>query len=259
MMHYNVKLTNLQKQSTDCLVVGIFSDSILAGAAKKLDMDSGGYLGRLLQQGDLGDEVGQTLLLPNVPQLVTQRLLLVQCGKESDFSEAIFRKVLFRATQALKQTAVKEAINTLTELPVKNRDIHWKTRQAIAITADVLYVFDRFKSQKKPFPLRQLTFQVSTTKELKKAQKALKEAQAIAAGVTLTKDLGNNPANVCTPTYLAQQAQQLAKNYKTIKTTVHDEKFIKKLGMNAFLAVTQGSHEPAKLIVLEYQGTSKNK
>src|SRR5665811_978554 len=73
----------------------------------------------------------------------------------------------------------------------------------------------------------------------------------------LAKTLGNLPGNVCTPTYLATRALALSKAHKSIKTTVLEDRDIKKLGMGSFLSVTQGSEQPAKLITLEYHGTDK--
>jgi len=74
--------------------------------------------------------------------------------------------------------------------------------------------------------------------------------------MSLTKDLGNLASNICTPTYLAKQAKDLAKAHK-LKATVLDEKDMEKLGMGSLLAVARGSEQPAKLIVLEYQGLAK--
>ena len=72
----------------------------------------------------------------------------------------------------------------------------------------------------------------------------------------LTKDLGNLPGNICTPTYLADQAKALAKAHK-LKATILEEKDMQKLGMHSLLSVTRGSRQPAKLITLEYQGGNK--
>jgi leucyl aminopeptidase len=72
----------------------------------------------------------------------------------------------------------------------------------------------------------------------------------------LTKDLGNLPGNICTPTYLAEQARKLAETYK-LKATVLEEKDMEKLGMLSLLSVTRGSRQPAKLITLEYHGGDK--
>ena len=83
-------------------------------------------------------------------------------------------------------------------------------------------------------------------------------ARRSAAGVALARDLANLPPNVCTPTYLGTRAQALAKDFPSIKTKVLDASGIKALKMGAFLAVTQGSDQPPRLIVCEYSGGKKN-
>jgi leucyl aminopeptidase len=85
---------------------------------------------------------------------------------------------------------------------------------------------------------------------------ALQQGLAIAHGMNLAKDLGNLPPNICTPTYLAQQAMSLAKTYK-LKATILEEKDMEKLGMGSLLSVSRGSRQPAKLIALEYRGLAK--
>jgi leucyl aminopeptidase len=89
------------------------------------------------------------------------------------------------------------------------------------------------------------------------AQRSLAQAVAIAHGMNLTKDLGNLPGNICTPSFLAAKALALGKAHKNIKTTVLEEKDMQKLGMGSFLSVTRGSDHPAKLITLEYSGGDK--
>ena len=79
---------------------------------------------------------------------------------------------------------------------------------------------------------------------------------AIGEGMNLSKDLANMPGNICTPSYLAKEAQSLGKQFG-ITTTVLDEAKMKKLGMGALLSVSKGSREPAKLITMEYSGGSK--
>jgi leucyl aminopeptidase len=90
--------------------------------------------------------------------------------------------------------------------------------------------------------------------EAGKAKAAIEEASAISAGMSLTRDLGNLPANVCTPSYLARQATQLAKGEKRLRATVLGEAEMKKLKMGSLLSVSAGSRQPARLIVLEYRG-----
>ncbi|MCG8377901.1 MAG: leucyl aminopeptidase, partial [Proteobacteria bacterium] len=106
-------------------------------------------------------------------------------------------------------------------------------------------------------PLRKLTFTVPTRRELPESEQAMNEGRAIANGIRLTRDLANRPANICTPAYLAEQATSLAKTYRSLSVNVLDETEMKKLGMNSLLSVSQGSDEPAKLIILEHKGSKK--
>src|SRR5699024_5244270 len=103
-----------------------------------------------------------------------------------------------------------------------------------------------------------LVFQVPRRSDLPAAEIGIAEGNATVAGVSLAKDLGNTPANICTPTYLAEQAKALAKRHTSVKTTVIDEAKMEKLGMGALLAVSRGSREPAKLIVMEHNKGPKN-
>jgi len=86
----------------------------------------------------------------------------------------------------------------------------------------------------------------------------LRAGAALASGLAFARDLANLPPNVCTPTYMGTRALNLAKEFSSIKTKVLDEAGIKALKMGAFLAVTQGSAEPPRLIVCEYRGSRKN-
>jgi len=79
---------------------------------------------------------------------------------------------------------------------------------------------------------------------------------AIAEGITLAKDLGNLPGNICTPTYLADQARELGSRHG-FDVKILDREDLGRLGMNAFLAVASGSSQPPKLIVMEYHGDAR--
>jgi leucyl aminopeptidase len=153
-----------------------------------------------------------------------------------------------------------EAVSYLTELNIKGHDIYWKVRQSVEVSRNALYRFDELKSKKNSTrrPLRKIILSVPTRRGLPIGDKAVAEGQAIANGVKLTKDLANLPGNICTPTFLAKQAKELQKVHKSIKIKVLDEAEMEQLGMGALLAVSRGSHEPAKLITLEYRGTSKD-
>ncbi|KTC44486.1 aminopeptidase, partial [Pseudomonas putida] len=120
------------------------------------------------------------------------------------------------------------------------------------------YVFDRFKSKKAdPRALQKITLLTQKSSQAD-VERAVTHAKAIASGMSFTKDLGNLPPNLCHPSFLAEAAKSLSKAHKNLKVEIHDEKKLKELGMGAFLAVAQGSAQPPRLIVLNYQGAKKS-
>jgi len=62
------------------------------------------------------------------------------------------------------------------------------------------------------------------------------------------------PGNICTPRYLASEAQKLGRKNERLKTTVLEDKKLEALGMGSLLSVARGSKEPARLISMEYSG-----
>jgi len=94
--------------------------------------------------------------------------------------------------------------------------------------------------------------------DLPDGEKAVREGLAISTGVSLAKDLGNLPGNICTPGYLAKQASDMENNYSSLKVSVIEQEQMEELGMGALLSVTRGSREAPKLIIAEYQGGKDN-
>jgi leucyl aminopeptidase len=259
-MDFNIKSGNPEKQRTACVIVGIFESRRLSPAAKAIDTVSKKYLSNLIRRGDMDGNKGQYLLLHNVPGMIADRVLLIGCGKEREIDDRNYRTIIANSIRALNQTGSLDGVNYLSELNIKGRDHNWKIRQAVQIAEHILYQFDELKSKKKKNrrPLRKITFTVPTRRELPQGEIAMNEGRAIANGIKLTRDLANSPSNICTPSYLAQQATALAKGHRSLTVNVLEEADMKKLGMGSLLSVSQGSNEPAKLITLEYKGSKKS-
>ncbi len=261
MFEFSIKSGHPEKQRSACVVVGIYEPRRLSDVAKRVDEVSEGFLSSILRRGDLEGKIGQTLLLHNVPGTLADRVLLVGCGRERELGDAQYRKIIQQATRTLHDTGSMEAVCYLTELNVRGRDTAWRIRQAIETANATLYSFDQYKSKRNSTrrPLRKIVFSITTRRELNLAEQAGREAQAISAGVKLTKDLANLPSNVCTPSYLAKQAEDLSKKYEKLTCQVLEAKEIRDKGMHTLLAVAKGSNEPPKFIVLEYQGAVDKK
>lgn len=258
-MKFQLAHSLLEKPVSDCIVVGVYEKQILTEAAQKLDKLTKNYLSNLIKTENFSGKVDQHLLLYHVPGLAALgRVLLVGCGKQTERTVQHYRKVVACAIKALESHRIANALLTLNELSLEQSAMTWKIQQAIDVTLSTLYQFHEFKSQKTPkSALQQVNFLVTHKAEQKACLAAIKTSLGIAAGVELTKNLANQPPNICNPTYLAKQAQALAKQYKSLRIKILEESDMKKLGMGAFLAVTQGSAQAAKLVCLEYQGTAK--
>ncbi|MBK6356807.1 MAG: leucyl aminopeptidase [Betaproteobacteria bacterium] len=254
-MEFSIKSGSPEKQRSACVVVGVFESRKLTLPAELLDKASGGYISDIVRRGDMEGKSASTLLLHNVPGTLCDRILLIGLGKEKDFREKEFGSAISTAVKVLNETGAFDASVFLTELPVKKHSIGWRIRQATMAALDATYKFEQFKSKKEDVrrPLRKLTFSVERRNELAPAEEALSQGLAIAEGVAITKDLGNLPPNICHPTYLAEQAQAMAKEFK-LGCEILDRAEMEKLGMHSLLAVAHGSHQPPKLIVLSYKG-----
>ncbi|MET1078899.1 MAG: leucyl aminopeptidase [Pseudomonas sp.] len=257
-MEFIVKSASLETLKTATLVVAIGEGGTLGAAAARIDSASDGALSTLLKRGDLAGKVGQTLLIHSPAKLKAERLLLVGVGKDSELSDRQLRKTAGAVLAVLKTLGGGDAVLALDDLQVKGRDRYAKTRLLVETLADLQYQFDRFKSEKAPTTaLKKITL-LTDKASLAEVERATVQAQAIAAGMAFTRDLGNLPPNLCHPSFLADQARELGKAHKNLKVEILDEKQLKTLGMGAFLAVGQGSEQPPRLIVMQYQGAKKS-
>jgi len=232
----------------------------LSPAARRADRVAGGALRAVLAQGDLSGRAGSTTLLRNVAGLPAARVLLVGLGAKDEFNEAAYRDVIRSVANALKELGVRDAILYLVGYKLPARSVEWNVRHAVLGLRDACYLFDQLKTQKKTEPpaLNDVTLALAEGTLPAPAHRALREAVATADGAALARTLGNLPSNICTPTYLADEAKKLARQFK-LRLEVLERRDMERLGMGALVSVTKGSRQPPKLIVLHYAGGPKSK
>ena len=254
-MEFSIKALSPETAKTGCVVLGVHAQKQLTPAARRVDERSRGALRAALD--DLPGRAGATLLLRALPGVSAERVLVVSLGERKDYAEPAYRDAVRAAGSALRELGAKDAALFLVDEKVAERPIAWNVRQAVLGLRDAFYRFDELKSQRKApaAALARMILPVSANAAL---EAALDEAQATADGVALARTLGNLPSNICTPSYLADQARKLARQFK-LGVEVLERRDMEKLGMGSFLAVTRGSREPPKLIVLRYAGAAKSK
>jgi leucyl aminopeptidase len=239
---------------TDCVVVGAYADKSLPASAQAIDAASGGRLTALLERGDVSGKTGRTALLPDVPGVTAPRVLVVGLGDPAKFAVPQYLKAVADAVRALRTGPARSMLLTLTELPVAGRDADWTLRQA-AIAADhAAYEYTATRSKKAEVTLARVVLAGDAARET-----AFTQGVAIAAGVRLTRELGNLPPNICNPAYLAAQAQALAAELPGVQCEVLEREQMQALGMGSLLAVARGSANAPKLVVLRYTGAGDAK
>jgi len=259
-LKFSIRTLAPAKAAAGCLVLGVQGGANLARTAQQSDKAAAGALRRALASGDLAGKAGSTLLLHRVAGIAAERVLLLRLGDRSKYDIAAFRETLRGLAAALKNLGAKDAVLPIADLAVGGRGLPWAVRMTVLALRESFYAFDQLKTQKKaPAPaLESVTLAFAGAPVTLQAQAALKEAVATADGTDLARTLGNLPPNICTPSYLADEARKLAKQFR-LGIEVLERKDMERLGMGALLAVTAGSRQPPKLIVLRYAGAAKSK
>ncbi|MEI6745026.1 MAG: leucyl aminopeptidase [Methylococcaceae bacterium] len=255
-MNYSIETNPLETLESDCLVVGIFNNQKLTLAAKTLDDQTNGLLTSVVKRGDIAGKLNETLFLNVIPNSEIKRILLIGLGEQKPLSVKNYRKILSTIINEAKKLRLNSIAVSLTDCDVEKVDLTWKTRQIVEVFEDAIYQFTECKS--KPADELSLKNIVIHAADSASAETGLAQGLAISGGVSLAKHLADLPANICTPTFLAQQGLTLAKNFDKIDTTILDVADMEKLSMGSLLAVTRGSREPAKLISIEYKGGEAN-
>lgn len=257
-MEFSVKSGSPEKQRSACIVVGVYEPRRLTPVAEQLDRISDGYLSNLLRRGDLEGKAGQTLLLHHVPGVLSERVLLVGCGKERELDERQYRQIIQKTISTLNDTGSMEAVCFLTELHVKGRDTYWKVRQAVEATEAGLYSFTQLKSKKEEprRPLRKLTFNVPTRRELAIGEKAIRHGLGISKGMAACRNVANMPPNICNPAYLASSAEELAQRFDKLSVEVINEAKMAEIGMTSYLSVGRGSENESMMTIMRYNGAA---
>ncbi len=259
-MEFAIKTGKPEKQRAGCVVVGVFDKRRLSPQAEQLDQAANGYLSELLKQGDMDGRAGQQLLLPRVPGITADRVLLVGMGKERELTERGYRQAIHTMHTALAGGGTKDALCYLPTAAIKGRDLAWRIRDAAQNLEALEYRFETCKSKKddnRP-PLKKVVFGASDQTESAAAKTAAAEGKAIGGGMNLARELGNLPGNICTPSYLAEQAHGLGERFTSVSVEVLDEPAMEELGMGSLLSVSRGSREPARLIVMQYRGAAQD-
>jgi len=205
------------RRRTDCAIVGIHENGALAASAEPLDARLNGRLARLAKRGDLRGRIGETTLL-DVDGGPCQRVLVVGIGGKGALTRKQYKKAMLAAAAALVRSGARNAVSFLSLESVSATDSYYRGRLAAEAVGQALYRVPAIRSTRPPKPpaLAAFAIAVQDRSQVADANRGLSHGAAIAAGASLTRDLANLPANVCTPSYLASRARQLAREHRSV-------------------------------------------
>ena len=250
-----LKTSNPVRLVTDCLVIAVAAKNKFSAEAKEIDIASGKRLSRVLENGDFDGSLGTSLMLQGLEGVKAKRVLLVGCGEKAKLSLKEARKLLVSIAKSLLSSQAKDAHLALASLALAGADHYWLAERLAQELEDASYSYSTTKSTKAKAPaLKSISLAAPKGTSKAKIDTAFASGVATGRGINCAKELGNLPGNICTPTYLAQQAIDLAKGNRALTVKVLSEKQMARLGMGSLLSVSAGSSQEAQLIVMEYKG-----
>ena len=219
---------------------------VVAGEAADAALDPrlAAALDDAVSSGDLALKKGKALYLHRPAGMKTARLVFAVAGSGS---AKAFKAAVAQGLAQLKGLGAKHVAVGLAgvgELGAAHAEA------LVSAAAEATYVYRHTKPSAPAAGAMEKFTLLCSKADVKAVQQGLARGQAIASGVALARECANRPGNHCTPTYLANQAKKLGKEFG-LKVDVLDRKAVEKLGMGSFVAVAQGSAEPLRFIVAE--------
>jgi leucyl aminopeptidase len=254
-MQFDVWIKGLPELAVDATIVGLFDNGELATQAAVLDKAAQGRVLQAVKRGDVSSRIGEAQLLLDLPGIKASRVVVAGLGAKADLNRKTWRRALDAALLVVLKTRITSVAVALDRPASKEFDDYYFGRLTAQLAQGKLYRINDQKTSRKLAAYALTRVLAGPARAGDKAiRRGLTHGAAIANALQVQRDLGNLPGNICTPRFLAERARQLAQQHTSVKVQVLEESAIRKEKMGCLLAVTQGSEEPPRFIVLEHQG-----
>ncbi len=240
-------------KSQSGIAVAFFEGGLFGPLYASADKASGGALAASVASKEFSGKAASLVVLSNGPR----KIAVCGLGKKTDFSVDLLRRAFGSAATALRDSGCIELAIRLPQ--VEGHPAKAVARASLEGALLALYEFDKYKSPDPAAPKRQIKrIRVVSSENIAQVEEGAKVAELVCEAANYARSLANEPPNVATPEYVAQQARKLASD-NSLKITVCGPEELKKMGANALLAVASGSVVPPRLIHLEYDGRPNGK
>src|SRR5688572_1017224 len=232
----------------------------LAGAAAQVDAALGGVIADMLKAGLIAGRAGELTTIPSRGTITASRVVVHGIGGKSAHTIDGFRTRAGNLARALRGMNAKR-VAVSTQATADGLDAEAAGRALAEGLLLGLYRFDRHHTRADDRPrgsVDALTLVEATGTRLAAVRRGAEMGAILAEATCLARDLGNEPANLMTPTIVAARAQGVAADYG-LECTIIERGEAERLGMGSYLSVANGSEQPPKFIVLRYRGGGRTK
>ncbi|MBO20138.1 MAG: leucyl aminopeptidase [Chloroflexi bacterium] len=255
-----VESADILDVETPAVVVNLFRGvKKPGGATGVVDRALGGLISELIEEGEIKGGTGETTLIHTLGKIKASRVLVAGLGPQDKFDAQVVRRVSAEVVRFLRRKGVSHAVTIAHGAGIGGLDPQL-SGQAIAEGAHLgLYRFGNYltKENNNSTEFEELTVVELDNGRAKEIGAGVKLGTSTATSSIIARDMVNEPANHMTPTSMAEAAQKVAKD-QGLKIQVLDNPEMKMMGMGAFMGVAQGTDEPAKMIIIRYEGDPKN-
>jgi len=253
-MKITVTQGNIAEQNVDAIILNLFEGvTEPGGATGAVDKALDGMIRDLAAGGDFTGKPNSTAVLYPRGSLPVRRVILVGLGKAEAFTLDKARQASAVATQKARALGAERAATVAYGAGVGGLEPE-QAAQAVAESAILgEYEFRELKSKDGEKALDQLTLVELDPAKVAAVERGAQAGQVITECVNFTRDLVNQPPNICTPEFMAAKAVQIAGAYDNLTIKVLDLAEMRDLGMGALLAVASASAIPPAFVILEYR------
>ncbi|HEY1433511.1 MAG TPA: leucyl aminopeptidase [Stellaceae bacterium] len=248
-----ISFTEPDLPSFGAVVVGVWEGKVLTPAARQLDEAAGGAIARALSAPSrFNGKKGELLPIVGPTNLSASRIVLAGLGKPESVDTRSLQELGGNLVAHLNGAGEEEAtlmIDVAEAAPIGQAEASAETAFGAQLRS---YRFDKYKTKLKPEQKPSLARLRLATRGATEAKHAYQPLKKSAAAIFLTRDLVSEPANVIYPETLAAEAERLTEF--GVDVEILDERKMRDLGMNALLAVGQGSARPPRVVVLQWRG-----
>ena len=232
----------------DVALIGVFADEKLNHIQGLVTKDSLDYIKRIIKTCNFMGKVGDHRTIDNFQ--AKNQILLLGLGEKKKYGPLVIKKTITQIFKKLISTNISSVSISIDNLITSGKN-EVSLEMIISSIENSKYTY-KYKNEKDQLKIK--TISILSKKKLlsKKFNQILKNSIAISNGISLAKELGNTPPNICTPTFLANSIKKLKSKHRDLKIKVIDEPEMKRLGMGAFLSVSKGSKQPGKIVIMEH-------